>query len=123
MRSGRSKRADKPPRIAQTGTDRSDRSDAGPQASSGSRDPGRGEKLKFSYNEQREYETIDATIEAAEQRLAAISGEMESAASDAVRLQELMQQQQEAEAELERLMERWTYLNELAEKIEAQRNS
>ncbi|WP_059045949.1 ABC-F family ATP-binding cassette domain-containing protein [Paenibacillus rubinfantis] len=91
-------------------------------ANSGSRDPGRGEKLKFSYNEQREYETIDATIEAAEQRLAAISGEMESAASDAVRLQELMQQQQEAEAELERLMERWTYLNELAEKIEAQRN-
>lgn len=111
------------PDLRKTGTDRSDRSDAGPQASSGSRDPGRGEKLKFSYNEQREYETIDATIEAAEQRLAAISGEMESAASDAVRLQELMQQQQEAEAELERLMERWTYLNELAEKIEAQRNS
>lgn len=111
------------PDLRKTGTDRSDRSDAGPQASSGSRDPGRGEKLKFSYNEQREYETIDITIEAAEQRLAAISGEMESAASDAVRLQELMQQQQEAEAELERLMERWTYLNELAEKIEAQRNS
>lgn len=104
-------------------SDRSDRAAAGQQAPSGSRDPGRGEKLKFSYNEQREYETIDATIEAAEQRLAAISGEMESAASDAVRLQELMQQQQEAEAELERLMDRWTYLNELAEKIEAQRNS
>lgn len=110
------------PDLRKAVTDRSDRSDAGPQASSGSRDPGRGEKLKFSYNEQREYETIDATIEAAEQHLAAISGEMESAASDAGRLQELMQQQQEAEAELERLMERWTYLNELAEKIEAQRN-
>ncbi|GIP47006.1 multidrug ABC transporter ATP-binding protein [Paenibacillus sp. J53TS2] len=110
------------PDLRKTGTDRSDRGDAGPQAPSGSRDPGRGEKLKFSYNEQREYETIDATIEATEQRLAAISEGMESAASDAVRLQELMQQQQEAEAELERLMERWTYLNELAEKIEAQRN-
>ncbi|WP_068786416.1 ABC-F family ATP-binding cassette domain-containing protein [Paenibacillus phocaensis] len=106
-----------------SGADRSDRGGAGSQAASGSRAPGRAEKLKFSYNEQREYETIDATIEAAEQRLATISGEMESAASDAVRLQELMQQQQEAEAELERLMERWTYLNELAEKIEAQRNS
>lgn len=91
-------------------------------ANSGNRNAGRGEKLKFSYNEQREFETIDATIEAAEQRLAAISEEMEAAASDAVRLQELMQQQQEAEAELDRLMERWTYLNELAEKIEAQRN-
>ncbi|GJM74188.1 hypothetical protein HMSSN036_64040 [Paenibacillus macerans] len=41
---------------------------------------------------------------------------MEAAASDAARLQELMKQQEEAEAELERLMERWTYLNELAEK-------
>jgi ATP-binding cassette subfamily F protein uup len=92
------------------------------EANSGNRNAGRGEKLKFSYNEQREFETIDATIEAAEQRLAAISEEMEAAASDAVRLQELMQQQQEAEAELDRLMERWTYLNELAEKIEAQRN-
>ncbi|MEG6590916.1 ABC-F family ATP-binding cassette domain-containing protein [Paenibacillus barengoltzii] len=91
-------------------------------ANTGNRNAGRGEKLKFSYNEQREFETIDATIEAAEQRLAAISEEMEAAASDAVRLQELMQQQQEAEAELDRLMERWTYLNELAEKIEAQRN-
>lgn len=92
------------------------------QANTGNRNSGSGEKLKFSYNEQREFETIDATIEAAEQRLAAISEEMEAAASDAVRLQELMQQQQEAEAELDRLMERWTYLNELAEKIEAQRN-
>ncbi|EOS56226.1 ABC-F family ATP-binding cassette domain-containing protein [Paenibacillus barengoltzii] len=91
-------------------------------ANTGNRNAGRGEKLKFSYNEQREFETIDATIEAAEQRLAAISEEMEAAASDAVRLQELIQQQQEAEAELDRLMERWTYLNELAEKIEAQRN-
>ncbi|MBM6997468.1 ABC-F family ATP-binding cassette domain-containing protein [Paenibacillus sp. DXFW5] len=104
------------------GNDRTDQSDGGAQTPSGSRGPGRGEKLKFSYNEQREYETIDATIEAAELRLATISEGMESAASDAVRLQELMQQQQEAEAELERLMERWTYLNELAEKIEAQRN-
>lgn len=92
------------------------------QANSGNRNAGRGEKLKFSYNEQREFETIDATIEAAEQRLAAISEEMEAAASDAVRLQELMQQQQEAETELDRLLERWTYLNELAEKIEAQKN-
>ncbi|MGG1614098.1 ABC-F family ATP-binding cassette domain-containing protein [Paenibacillus sp. FSL K6-2441] len=96
--------------------------DSASQANTGNRNSGRGEKLKFSYNEQREFETIDATIEAAEQRLAAISEEMEAAASDAVRLQELMQQQQEAEAELDRLMERWTYLNELAEKIEAQRN-
>ncbi|WP_223069905.1 ABC-F family ATP-binding cassette domain-containing protein [Paenibacillus caui] len=83
--------------------------------------PARTEKLKFSYNEQREYEAIDGLVEAAEQKLERINAEMEGAASDAVRLQELMQQQQAAEAELERLIERWTYLNELAERIEAQR--
>ncbi|WP_410769697.1 ABC-F family ATP-binding cassette domain-containing protein [Fontibacillus sp. BL9] len=88
----------------------------------GSKDPARGEKLKFSYNEQREYETIDERVEAAEQRLVAITEGMASAASDAVKLQELMQEQQKSEAELEQLMERWAYLNELAEKIESQRN-
>lgn len=93
------------------------------QPDTGGREVSRGEKLKFSYNEQREYDTIDATIEAAEQRLTSIAEDMEASASDAVRLQELMQAQQEAEAELERLMERWTYLNELAEKIEAGRHS
>lgn len=47
-----------------------------------------------------------------------IAAEMEKAFSDSLRLQELMEQQAQAEAELERLMERWTYLNELAERIE-----
>ncbi|GGH15715.1 ABC-F family ATP-binding cassette domain-containing protein [Paenibacillus segetis] len=84
--------------------------------------PSRNEKLKFSFNEQREYDTIDGMVEAAEQRIMDIATSMESAASDAVQLQALMTEQQEAEAELERLMERWTYLNELAEKIESQRN-
>lgn len=92
-------------------------------ASGSAKDPGRAEKLKFSYKEQREYDTIDADVEAAEQRLTDITEEMALAASDAVRLQELMAEQQQAEGELERLMERWTYLNELAERIEAQRGS
>ncbi|KKO52805.1 ABC-F family ATP-binding cassette domain-containing protein [Paenibacillus sp. DMB20] len=80
------------------------------------------EKLKFSYKEQREYEQIDDLIEAEENRMAEIQSEMEAAVSDAVRLQELMRALQESEAELERLMERWTYLNELAEKIEQSKN-
>lgn len=80
------------------------------------------EKVKFSYNEQREYEAIDGLVEAAEQKITELATAMEQASSDASRLQELMREQQEAEAELERLMERWTYLNELAERIEAQRN-
>lgn len=103
------------------GTDGSSGAASGSTAGS-SKDPARGEKLKFSYNEQREYETIDEKVEAAEQRLTAITEGMAAAVSDAIKLQELMQEQQEAEAELERLMDRWAYLNELAEKIDSQRN-
>lgn len=81
------------------------------------------ERLKFSYKEQREYEQIDGLIEAAEKKLASIQSEMETAGSDAARLQELMKSQEETEGELEHLMERWTYLNELAEKIEQSKKS
>ncbi|GIO41119.1 ABC-F family ATP-binding cassette domain-containing protein [Paenibacillus apis] len=91
-------------------------------ASGSTKDPERAEKLKFSYKEQREYETIDADVEAAEQLITDITEQMAHAASDAMRLQVLMVEQQQAEAELERLMERWTYLSELAERIEAQKN-
>ncbi|WP_151736127.1 ABC-F family ATP-binding cassette domain-containing protein ['Paenibacillus yunnanensis' Narsing Rao et al. 2020] len=77
------------------------------------------EKLKFTFKEQREYEAIDGQIEQAEQHLARINSEMEAAFADSARLQELLEQQRQGEAELERLMERWTYLNELAEKIAA----
>ncbi|OKP80673.1 ABC transporter [Paenibacillus helianthi] len=75
------------------------------------------EKLKFTFKEQREYEGIDGAIEQAEQLLADISVQMEAAFADSGKLQELVEKQRQAEAELERLMERWTYLNELAEKI------
>ncbi|AHV96861.1 ABC-F family ATP-binding cassette domain-containing protein [Paenibacillus sabinae] len=75
------------------------------------------EKLKFSFKEQREYEEIDGLVERAEQRLSTIAAQMEAAYADSAKLQELVEEQRGAEAELERLMERWTYLNELAEKI------
>lgn len=75
------------------------------------------EKPKFTFKEQREYEGIDEQIELAENLLADISSKMEAAFADSGKLQELTIQQGQAEAELERLMERWTYLNELAERI------
>ncbi|WP_194543893.1 ABC-F type ribosomal protection protein TaeA [Paenibacillus sp. JZ16] len=81
------------------------------------------ERLKFSYKEQREFEQIDGLIEDTESKLASIQSEMETAGSDAARLQELMKAQEETERELEHLMERWTYLNELAEKIEKSKKS
>ncbi|GIP27679.1 multidrug ABC transporter ATP-binding protein [Paenibacillus sp. J23TS9] len=92
------------------------------QAPQTSTDAAPREKLKFSYKEQREYEQIDAMIEACENKLAGIQTKMEESFSDSALLQELMLKQQEGEQELEHLMERWTYLNELAEKIEASKN-
>jgi ATP-binding cassette subfamily F protein uup len=75
------------------------------------------EKVKFTFKEQKEYETIDEMIGQAEQHLEDITAQMEAAFADSGRLQELVEQQRQGEAELERLMERWTYLNELAERI------
>ncbi|MDO3408977.1 ABC-F family ATP-binding cassette domain-containing protein [Saccharibacillus sp. CPCC 101409] len=88
----------------------------GPDASGAAQASGK--KPKFTYKEQREFETIDASIEEAEQKLTDLAAEMERSSSDSAKLQELMQNQQAAEAKLEELMERWTYLNELAEQIE-----
>ncbi len=80
----------------------------------------REQKLKFSYKEQREYETIDADIAALEEQIAALEEEMATAATNYGKLQELTAKKEAAEAALEEKMERWVYLNELAEKIAAQ---
>lgn len=79
-------------------------------------------KLKFSYKEQLEYEKIDDDIAATEQKLVDLANDMEKAFSDSVRLQELMAEQTATEKHLEHLMERWTYLTELAEKIAQSQN-
>lgn len=79
-------------------------------------------KVKFSYKEQLEYEKIDDDIAATEQKLVDLASDMEKAFSDSVRLQELMAEQTATEKHLEHLMERWTYLTELAEKIEQSQN-
>jgi len=77
-------------------------------------------KLKFSYKEQREFEAIDGEIEDLEGRLAECQAEQERCGSDYVKLQELQVLQAELEAALEEKTERWIYLNELKEKIDAQ---
>ena len=77
-------------------------------------------KLKFTYKEQREWETIEETIAALEEEMAELEGEILQAASDYSRLNRLMQEKEEKEAQLEEKMERWMYLNELAEQIGAQ---
>ena len=87
-----------------------------PESSAASTPPVK-EKVKFTFKEQKEYETIDEMIGQAEQHLVDITAQMEAAFADSGRLQELVEKQRQGEAELERLMERWTYLNELAERI------
>ncbi|WP_291580896.1 ABC-F family ATP-binding cassette domain-containing protein [Clostridium sp. UBA6640] len=73
--------------------------------------------LKFSYKEMKEYEEIDGKIEEKENELNEVEENISNAGSDFVLLQELLGKQSRIEEELEYLMERWTYLNELSEKI------
>lgn len=77
-------------------------------------------KLKFSYKEQKEYETIDDDIAALEAKIEELEQDMQKNATNSAKLSEIMAQKEEAETALEEKMERWVYLNDLAEKIAAQ---
>ncbi len=80
------------------------------------------QKLKFTYAEQREFETIDDVIAKLEEKQARIDADIVAFATNPGKLNELMKEKEETDAALEEKMERWVYLNELAEKIEAQKN-
>lgn len=88
----------------------------------GRTDAGRPKKLKFSYKEQREFETIDEDIAALESAIEEVDGRISEAGSDYCKLQELTAKRDELTAALDEKMERWVYLNDLAEKIEAQKS-
>ena len=75
-------------------------------------------KLKFTYNEQREFETIDSDIEKLEHKIESLESDSIKFATDFVKLQEILNEKANAEAELEHKYERWEYLNNLAEEIE-----
>lgn len=77
----------------------------------------REKKLKFSYKEQKEFETIDEDIEKLETKIESLDEEMAKNATNSVKLRELMGKKEEAEAQLEEKMERWVYLNDLNERI------
>ena len=79
-------------------------------------------KLKFSFKEQREYETIDQEIADLEERMGKLEEEILANATNSAKLNGLMAEKEEAEAALEAKMDRWVYLTELAEKIEAEKN-
>ena len=77
-------------------------------------------KLKFSYQEQRDFETIEGDISALEEKIENLDKEMASCTSDFVRLNELLAEKEKNEKLLEEKMDRWMYLEELAEKIKNQ---
>ena len=79
-------------------------------------------KPKFSFKEQREYETIDQDIAALEEKIEKLDQEIEANATNSLKLNELMGEKGKAEAALEEKMDRWVYLTELAERIEAGKN-
>lgn len=80
-------------------------------------------KLKFTYAEQKEYDTIDDDIASLESKIEELDGVIAGAATQYSRLNELMQEKADVEAQLEHKMDRWVYLNDLAEKIEAQKQN
>ena len=77
-------------------------------------------KLKFTYKEQKEYDTIDEVIAKLEQEIENLDADMAKNATNSAKLTELTQLKEQKESELEEKMERWVYLNELAEQIAAQ---
>lgn len=74
-------------------------------------------KLKFSFKEQREFETIDDDIAELEQQIADTENEISKCSSDYVKLQELSDKKEVLENQLVEKMDRWVYLNDLAERI------
>ena len=77
----------------------------------------RSERLKFTYKEQKEYESIDDDIAALESDIERIDSEMAKCVTDYGKLNDLSKEKAEKEKQLEEKMDRWVYLNDLAERI------
>src|SRR5690606_6838162 len=108
-------------RVKQRPAERAAATAEGPQAAAAREAAPPREKLRMSYKDQKDFEAIDGWTEETEAALRKTQAAMDEAGSDSVRLQELLTQQAEQEAKLEELLERWTYLNELAERIAEQK--
>lgn len=83
----------------------------------------REKKLKFTYAEQKEFETIDEDIAKLEEQIEQAETEILANAKDFVKLQELTEKKEDLQEQLDVKMERWVYLNDLAEQIEAEKRS
>ncbi|MBQ3156887.1 MAG: ABC-F family ATP-binding cassette domain-containing protein [Clostridia bacterium] len=79
--------------------------------------------LKFSYKEQRDFETIEDTVMQLEEKLESLSAEIDANAADYVKVSALMAEQEETQRNLDEATERWLFLQEKWEQIQAQKNS
>ena len=80
-------------------------------------------KLKFTYKEEKEYETIESDIAALEEKIEELEASMSKFARDFVKLNQITKEKEESEALLEEKMDRWMYLEDLKAKIDAQNGS
>ncbi len=92
-----------------------------PKVSTAKEKPRLEKKLKFTYAEQKEYETIDSDIEMLENQVLELDEALVLNATDYVKLQDIMTQKETVEETLSTKYERWEYLNQLAEAIEEQK--
>ena len=114
------KAAEKEALEAEQGKKTSNASKINPQASEKGQRYRGPQKLKFTYKEQKDYETIETDIAELEEKLESLDEQMAVNATNSVRLQELMVEKEETEKALEEKMDRWMYLEELAAKIAEQ---
>lgn len=84
--------------------------------------PKNNKKLKFTFNEQREFDTIDDDISSLENKIQSIDDNLDKYSTDFTKLQEMFDEKSNLEKELEFKYERWEYLNNLAEEIDSNKN-
>lgn len=87
------------------------------------KEKGKEKRLKFSYQEQKEFDEIDSVIEKLEEKLSQLEAEVNANANNYGKLRELMEEKEKIEEELDAKMERWVYLNNLNDQIEAEKNN
>ncbi|KGJ48661.1 ABC transporter [Clostridium sp. NCR] len=85
--------------------------------------PKNNKKLKFTFNEQREFDTIDDDISSLENKIQSIDDNLDKYSTDFTKLQEMLDEKSNLEKELEFKYERWEYLNNLAEEIDSSKNT
>lgn len=84
--------------------------------------PKNNKKLKFTFNEQREFDSIDDDIASLENKIQYIDNNLDKYSTDFTKLQEMLNEKSNLEKDLESKYERWEYLNNLAEEIENNKN-